>query len=52
MAYSFGKWHRDGVPSLLQNVVLGSLKAFFQLDHQADVIVDSRKINPILKPIP
>ena len=32
---------RDGVLSSLQDVVLGSLKPFFQLDHQVDVTVDN-----------
>ena len=28
---------RDKFPSLLENLVLGSLKSFFQLDHQVDI---------------
>ena len=28
---------RDKFPSLLENVVLGSLESFFQLDHQMDI---------------
>ena len=28
---------RDKFPSLFENVVLGSLKYFFQLDHQVDI---------------
>ena len=28
---------REKFPSLLENVVLGSLKSFFQLDHQVDI---------------
>jgi hypothetical protein len=29
---------RDNFPSLFENVVLGSLKSCFQLDHQVDVL--------------
>jgi hypothetical protein len=28
---------RDKFPSLFENVVLGSLKSFFELDHQVDI---------------
>ena len=28
---------RDKFPSLFENVILGSLKSFFQLDHQVDI---------------
>ena len=28
---------RDKFPSLVENVVLGSLKSFFQMDHQDDI---------------
>ena len=28
---------RDKFPSLFENVVLGILKSFFQLDHQVDI---------------
>ena len=28
---------RDKFPSLIENIVLGSLKSFFQLYHQVDI---------------
>jgi hypothetical protein len=31
------KVNKDKFPSLFKNAVLGSLKSFFQLDHQVDI---------------
>ena len=28
---------RDKFPSMFESIVLGSLKSFFQLDHQSDI---------------